>query len=200
MEPEKIVGWADPTCEKEIDTISAVHDEKPISDLPSDGKPFAIKDSENDNWFEDEDSVSGDMTAGNETSIEILSHDPQQKNADEETTASDSSLVIHADAAPSVHQSAINSMILDLELRNECFGNRFIEIYCSDITEFDVHRIQFEIQHAERLEALDFYQFVQSAYKVKQQALANMVAGKEDTPNLDALSAYLESKYEESFE
>ena len=199
MESEKIVGWADPVSEKEIDTISAVHDEKPISDLPSDGKPFAIKDSENDNWFEDEDSVSGDMTAGNETPIEILSHGPQQKSADEGTTASGSSLIIHADAAPSVHQSAINSMILDLELRNEYFSNGF-KIYCSDITEFDVHRIQFEIQHAERLESLDFYQFVQSAYKVKQQALANMVAGNEDTPNLDALIAYLESKYEESFE
>lgn len=70
-----------------------------------------------------------------------------------------------------------------------------------DISKFELHEVKFLFNHAERQGFSDYYGVVKEVFAVKHRIL-DKVDDIDDTesPNLDELLAFAESKYEQSFE
>ena len=220
MEPEKIIGWADTISKEGFDerpsyqnTAEAkchwpLGNESDVEDCEWNDNPSTTQFGYSSTIFQaaftdvdvNADTEDAEVT---ENPAECLPIDSAQESENERTPMVIADPVAPSSAEQPSYQKKIISAILDLNPQDTYYG--YEEVY-PDITDFDVHRIEFEIQHAERFESLDFYQLIQSAYKVKQKAVSALNADGETakantkSPHLDELIAHLESKYKESFE
>lgn len=185
-----LIGWADAPA---LEPCDVKQSRLPSNDTYPEGAGVDVAETAYQQRFFA--SAPAVVEPGVNASLTWL-HDGYSADA-EEATPCESSQTIEEDASDKHEdlQNELFSVIASLKLRQDVPGQTY------DISKIELHEVQFVLDHAARIEALDYYKLARAIHGVKRQLLdANVPSDAIESPNLDVLMDYIEECYQRHLE